>query len=664
MSKGNHALDVLGKTNVHLDFHVPTFQPGIGTEFDAERFGDRLADANVDSIALFAKGAPGTTFYNTAIGDRHEHLDFDLLERQIKVCDEHDINVLVYYNIGIDNKLGKENYDWVQHDGDGEPILPAGPEWHWYRVCLNAPYYEEIVLPRIKELLEYDIDGFFFDLLSYDDDACKCPYCVRSMEQKGLDPDKLTDRSRHRTEVCKNVTKRTTRLIKDHDEDLTVLYNSSLELGLATDITQHMDIATIESLPSQWGYLHTPMYARYTRNLETPVYGMTGSFHKSWGDFGTVKGESQLKYEVALSLAHHLPISVGDELRPHGKLNEPKYDVIKQTFEFAKERSLPAADPMRDIAVVYPGRHDISGEGLWEYANGAIGSTKHLCETHQQFDILDEELATDLLPEFNVVVLPSTGELRSNTIETIRSFVAEGGSLLATGTSSLTDNGFALGDVFGVEHEGRLPYENAYLGLTEYTANVPETECISYDAFQSISLDGATKKATVIGPTTQPSESRGYIHYQAPPERDLMVPAVTHHEFHDGEVLYIGTGLFTQYFSEDYHAHRTLLDNLLTSLQSPRVLNADAPESVEINAMCNDDRIYVHIVNSQTYRAGESLARTVTDPNPIDIEFDIHAPRANTVIPTTDTSIDVERDGERFIVKVDGVKFHEIVQIE
>lgn len=662
---------VLGETNIHLDFHTPPFQRDIGEDLDPDRFAQRLEEANVDSIALFAKGCHGMAYYDTEAGVMHPNLDFDLLQAQIEACHERDIAVLGYYVLAWDNLPGEENPDWYQRDGDGEQLAAETREDRWEWLCLNSPYTEERVLPQVRELLEYDLDGFFFDILIYHEDACTCRYCRTDMLERGLDPTDPADRQRHRTRVCQNFAARTTDLIKSHDQNQVVVYNHKLAPGLTSSLADSMDYLLIESLPVGWGYMHTPMSVRYSRNFDKPVQGMTGAFHEVWGDFGTVKHESQLKYELAMSLAHHISVSVGDQLLPRGELESAKYDVIRNAFEFAKERALPDAEPVRDVAVITPGDTDPSGAESIDpreptpRANSGVGAAKLLCETHQQFDILDEPLAQSLLEEagFGTVILPSTGALESETVRAVRSFVEDGGGLIATNTSSVSADGeFALGDVLGIERRGRLPYSSGYIDLEDYTEGVPDVSCVSYDGFQSIALDGATSRAQVVAPTTERSETRRFSHHQAPPEREIDVPAITHNAYGEGAAVYIGTPLFDQYYESTYHGHRRLLENVLGDVRNGRSYAATAPANVEVNAMRTDEAIYLHFVNYCAGRPGAGLPQ-IGEVVPVsDVSVTVYDD-VREVVPVTEVNIDTERLNDSVHLTLDSVDLHEIVKL-
>ena len=77
--------DVLGHTNIHLDFHNPAFQKEVGADFNGEDFALRLKDSNVDSITFFANCYHGFSYYKTEKFIEHPGLKRDLL-REVVEC--------------------------------------------------------------------------------------------------------------------------------------------------------------------------------------------------------------------------------------------------------------------------------------------------------------------------------------------------------------------------------------------------------------------------------------------------------------------------------------------------------------------------------------------------------------------------------------------------
>ena len=92
---------------------------------------------------------------------------------------------------------------------------------------------------------------------------------------------------------------------------------------------------------------------------------MTARFHKSWADFGGLKNEAALQYECFAMLASGAKCSVGDQLHPRGRLEEPAYRRIGGVFEAveAKEPWCRGAQSVAEIGVLLGSRGRRPGGG-------------------------------------------------------------------------------------------------------------------------------------------------------------------------------------------------------------------------------------------------------------------------------------------------------------
>ncbi len=83
-------------------------------------------------------------------------------------------------------------------------------------------------------------------------------------------------------------------------------------------------------------------------------------------------------------------------------------------------------------------------------------------ENHIPHDfILDDQLSKEKLAQYKLLILPNVRCMSGREIELIRSYVSNGGTLLATYTTSLYDengkqrNDFGLHELFGVHYDGK-----------------------------------------------------------------------------------------------------------------------------------------------------------------------------------------------------------------
>ena len=137
-----------------------------------------------------------------------------------------------------------------------------------------------------------------------------------------------------------------------------------------------------ECLPTGgWGYETLPLMSRYLRTFGKTVLNMTGRFHKSWGDFGGIRTEHSLEYDLFYGLANGMRPNVGGHFHPRGDINKAVFSLIKKIY--GKLRSYEEwhdnAEPDAEIALFF-------NEALTNY-NGdyatwspAWGAVRMLCE--------------------------------------------------------------------------------------------------------------------------------------------------------------------------------------------------------------------------------------------------------------------------------------------
>ena len=192
------------------------------------------------------------------------------------------------------------------------------------------------------------------------------------------------------------------------------------------DTYTHLEI---ESLPStgEWGYNHYPITVRYAHALGKPHLGMTGKFHTAWGDFGSFKNQAALEFECFQMLAAGAACSIGDQLHPRGRLNEPAYTLIGKVYASveAKEPWCVGAVPKADVAVF---NVEAVGKEDGRVDSSHSGALRMLLEGHHQFAFVDG-LAD--WTAYRVLVLPDKVPLDEALAEKVRDYLARGGKVIA-----------------------------------------------------------------------------------------------------------------------------------------------------------------------------------------------------------------------------------------
>ena len=122
------------------------------------------------------------------------------------------------------------------------------------KFCLNSPYIEEVAIPHINELLEYDIDGLWFDICRQEE--CYCEYCKPLHEKWGLDLEKPEDRIRLVSLTINNWLTKILKVIREKKPNIEVFCNTIDHFGALDSndadfiVNDVQDAWEQESLPS------------------------------------------------------------------------------------------------------------------------------------------------------------------------------------------------------------------------------------------------------------------------------------------------------------------------------------------------------------------------------------------------------------------------------
>jgi uncharacterized lipoprotein YddW (UPF0748 family) len=119
-------------------------------------------------VVVYSKCHYGNAYYNTQVGHKHINLgEKDLLREWVTEARRRKLTVLAYYSVDRDAWAGRQHPSWRMKDSDGRAVDEDRypPEWAAMGfLCYNSPY-RDYVKQQAAEILEYEIDGFHFDML-------------------------------------------------------------------------------------------------------------------------------------------------------------------------------------------------------------------------------------------------------------------------------------------------------------------------------------------------------------------------------------------------------------------------------------------------------------------------------------------------------------------
>ncbi len=327
----------------------------------------------------------------------------------------------------------------------------------YHEFCMNTPYLD-LLLDQIEEVVRnYDADGIFLDIVGAR--QCYCQYCVQELRELGKDPRDQQAVTELGEKVFRNYALKVKDRIHRIKPDMPIFHNSGHIRRGRRDLLYFNTHLELESLPTGgWGYDHFPLSARYAQTVGLDYLGMTGKFHTSWGEFGGFKHPNALRYETALSLANGARCSIGDQLHPDGIMDEATYALIGTAYKevATKEPWCTDVSSVADVALLsleavhaQQQTEDSASAGLSD-----AGAVRMLLEGKILFDVLDLEADFE---RYKVLILPDGVRMTFELEKKLSDYTANGGKILATGSSGLRDTG-----QFGIDFGVKWLEENRY----------------------------------------------------------------------------------------------------------------------------------------------------------------------------------------------------------
>ena len=566
-------------------------------------------------------------YYNTKIGIRHPSLKFDMLGEMVRGCSGAGIAVNYYYSLVWDVAQSRRHPEWLSVDRSGNHIGgPPTDQWPW--LCMNSPYLDHVIAENREILTNYQVDGGWFDILKQPPEGCFCRWCIAERKKLGL-TDSAGDVFIHNKLVAKRVEESLSSLVHEHYPKAATFFNSRLVVGVRDELPYYSHIE-IESLPTGgWGYSHFQQRVRYMRTLGKDLVGMTGRFHKSWGDFGGFKNQAALDFECLNFLANGTKVCVGDQLHPRGRLDPITYRRIGATY-----RRIEALEPwargtraVADIGVISAAatNPDMATQKLPVVDQGF---TNMLIELHHQFDVLDT--GSDF-SAYKLILVPDEIRPVPQLVSKLGEFLSRGGALIVSDRSLLEGDRFALNGL-GVRYLGPAKFNGEYmlLGREAFPA-IDDAPYFLYRPGVSIAAEPGTEVLATYGhPYFDRSPEHFSSHKQTPLGTRTSEPLITRR----GRVVYVANPFFRSYAQDGYGVQKLVVRDLVRMLlPAPAVIAPELPSTAQITVLQQKQpsRTIVHVLHYPLTRRAPDIDIIEEAGRLASIELRVRAPRPRRV---------------------------------
>lgn len=655
---------------VHLDFHTSRHIPDIGRDFDRAQWQAALQAGRVNLINVFAKGHHGWSYYPTEVGEPHPHLARNLLGEQIDACHEIGVRAPIYYTVGWSVQDAEAHPEWCVRDQDGTvrttnidpeaaPDDPR-PTCSWTFLCPSGGYLE-LMLDQTREICEtFDVDGFWYDITN--GPVCWCDTCRAAMREAGLDPDDPDDAAKHNVAKWKHFMSECDRIIHERHPDASLYFNGTMQMyepWMHEPMTQY----DLEDLPTTWGgYDKFPLRGRYFIEKGKPFLAMSGKFHTMWGEFGGFKHPDAIRFEAACMIAYGARCNFGDQLHPVGRMDMDTYRNIGAAFEYVEriEKFGLDAAPASRLGVWLSGPDQGWAKGVADCDQGVANM---LLETQIDFRVIGEWEPD--LSQFDAIILTGYNRLSPARAEALRSFVADGGKVVALGTSGMDESGerFAL-DV-GAKFVGPPNYGDDYLVVGgKLGEGLVDSPFLCYDAAVRVEpTDGE-----VLAAIREPYFDRTYATFCSHQNTPYRLEDAAHAgAVRKGGVIYFPHQLGEMYHRHGARLHRDLFINALRMLYPAGVLEVDLPSAGRATICHQPDRgrYVAHLMYGPPLQRGrclviEDLVPLADVPVTLRVEQDVRKAR----LAPDGEPLELQADGDAVRVVVPRVQCHQAIVFE
>jgi len=671
-----------------FDFHSPGTAVGLAAAFDAERWADRLVEANAQAVSVFTKCGFGYSFYQKGrIRYPHPHLPagLDMLGEQIAALHQRGLRAIGYYHTFNSEPIARDHPDWIERDAEGKP--------RGISICLLSPLTTQWMLPHIEEIVTlYGVDSMFFDG-TYAHSPCYCAACRERFAKASGGLAIPTDKKDQtwpryvawKLEALKEVRQAICDTIHRHRPDVVVSINWAYAPRMPETVPDGVG-ALVADIPPDDQVFHGSYFSAYWATLKRPFDIMNSAFLQWWGDWGC-KPAIAMQQEVATTLAHGGLTWIGYQMRHDFDVEPAVMAELGKTLDFVRQREplLAGAEPVPYVAVLHSTHANLAAnEASFSIdERSARGAHRLLAESMIPHHFLHEQALREWLPELRAVILPDQRYLEPDLVGALADWVRAGGVLLATALTGTLDEDcrdtgrFALEDLLGVRLEGVYDQPHAYIEVTDPrlkpgTLDMPHLAEAKFALARPVADDVQTLAR--LRRIYLRSDGQFLLRW-SPAGDDSGYPAITLRRVGKGWAAYLAGELFYAYQVKNQWNLKHIVANLLRATIADPPVTVDAPAWLEVVVMRQParsapggrERLLVHLVNQHGDRPVDGNNRCVEQVLPVrNVKVRVRCPKRPTRITLEPDGTTPRWSHARGVatVSVPEVMIHRVVSVE
>jgi hypothetical protein len=367
--------------------------------------------------------------------------------------------------------------DWIAVEASGQPRRHWAMPTSWV-TCALGPYNFEFMTDVIREIMTlYKVDGIFANRWN-GSGMCYCQHCKRNFKEfSGLELPLATGAGDARTQYTAWQRKRLLELyrlwdaeIKKRNPDAAFFPNGFDQIrdGASVPIL-FADRQARSAYTMPWANGRNAKESRATFGMK-PIVGLFSVGLEApyrWKD--SVQNPNEIRVWAVDGIAQGFrPWVIKFNAKP---LDRRWFKPVEDLFvwHWKNEKYMRNERPLARVGLVSAQR---------AAADHVSGFYHALVEARIPFEIVpDSQFGAERVQQLKVLALPNVANLSDAQCAQLKTFVEQGGGLVATHETSLNDErgrrrgDFGLADLFGASFAGNViaRQQNAYLNLEDRT---------------------------------------------------------------------------------------------------------------------------------------------------------------------------------------------------
>jgi hypothetical protein len=426
---------------VHFDLHASEDITDAGKTLTAEMIDTFLLKVRPDFIQIDCKGHPGISSYPTKVGFHVNGFEKDPLRLFRDRTEAANVALYMHFSGVWDGKVVSEHPDWA--------IVKANGERSTEKTSFFSPYLETYMIPQLKELSDYKVDGAWIDGECW---AVEPDYgnasVARFAKETGIAeiPRKQSDKyypefMEYTRMLFREHLKKYITAIHKYNPAFQITSNWAYSSMMPEKVTIEVDYLSGDVTP-QNGVYRSAFEARCLAPQGKPWDLMAWGFSWDGGKMPmSIKSSVQLEQEAAQIMSMGGGVQFYFQQNRDLSLKPWLATMLSEIGAFCRERQpyCQKAKSIPQIALVYPAV-SYQRNASRPYSNPMEkleGALNLLLDGQHTVEILMEHLLTGRMDQYPLIVVPECDYLEPKFIEELKKYVYSGGHLLVIGTETV-----------------------------------------------------------------------------------------------------------------------------------------------------------------------------------------------------------------------------------